>query len=277
MEENRTVHTALVQMEPAHLDKKRNIDRMVSFVNEAAAGGAQLIVFPELITTGYVGPLDTQEKMGFYQASEPIPGPTTQSIQKIAGEKGVHVIFGMPERGESPFGLVMYNVAVMVGPKGVVGLHRKVHLPGNEKLYFTPGNEIKVFDTDLGRIAMLVCYDFWFPESSRVAALGGAQIIVDIANWPSFDIDSWLALGPGNAISNLLWLVQVNRVGGESYWPGFGGSQLANPSGKVVVRGAMDKEGIFYGDIDTEEVMTRRSSTYWFDRRPEIYEPLVRG
>ena len=213
--------------------------------------------------------------MAFYRASEPIPGPTTELIQSIAGEKGVHVIFGMPERGESRFGLVMYNVAVMVGPKGVIGLHRKVHLPGNEKLYFIPGNEIGVFETDLGRIALLVCYDFWFPESSRVAALGGAQIIVDIANWPSFDVDSWLALGPGNAISNLLWFVQVNRVGGESHWPGFGGSQLANPSGKVVSRGALDKEGIFYGDIDTREVMTRRSSTYWFDRRPEVYEKII--
>jgi predicted amidohydrolase len=73
----------------------------------------------------------------------------------------------------------------------------------------------------------------------------------------------------------LLWFVQVNRVGGESHWPGFGGSQLANPSGKVLSRGALDKEGIFYGDIDTREVMTRRSSTYWFDRRPEVYEKIT--
>ena len=263
-------------MAPSHLDKKANVAKMVRFINEAAAGGARLIVFPELIVTGYVGPVSPQEKMGFYQASEPIPGPTTRLIQKIAQEKGVYVIFGTAERGESELGLVMYNVAVMVGPKGVIGHHRKVHLPGNEKLYFTPGNEINVFDTEFGRIALLVCYDFWFPESSRIAALKGAQIVVDIANWPSFDVDAWLALGPGNAILNLLWFVQVNRVGGEPDWPGFGGSQLVNPSGKVITRGTIDKEGIFYGDIDTAEIMKRRIGTYWFDRRPELYEPLVK-
>jgi predicted amidohydrolase len=267
---------ALVQMAPAHLDKKANVDKMVSFINGASRGGAKLIVFPELIITGYVGPYAPPEFIGFYQASEPIPGPTTKLIQKVAEEKGVYIIFGMAERGESKLGLVMHNVSVMVGPKGFLGHHRKVHLPGGEKLYFTPGDEIKVFDTEIGRIALLVCYDFWFPESSRIAGLKGAQIIVDSANWPAFDVDPWFALGPGIAASNMLWLVQVNRVGGEPYWPGFGGSQLVNPSGKVMTKGT-DKEGIFYGDIDTGEVMQRRTvPPVWFDRRPEIYDPLVK-
>jgi predicted amidohydrolase len=267
--------TALVQMEPAHLDKKANIDKMVRFINEAAKADAKLIVFPELIVTGYVGPYMASERAGFYEASEPIPGPTTNRIQAIAEKKGVYVVFGMAERGESNLGPIMHNVAVLAGPRGFLGHHRKVHLPGVEKLYFTAGDEIKVFDIDLGRISLLVCYDFWFPESSRIAGLKGAQIIVDTANWPAFDVDPWFAMGPGVAASNVVWFVQVNRVGGEQSWPGFGGSQIIGPSGRVVTKGT-DKEAVFYGDIDVAEVDRRRALTpVWFDRRPNLYEPIA--
>src|SRR5208282_2751816 len=93
--------TALVQMEPAHLNKRANIDKMVRFINEAAKADARLIVFPELIATGYVGPYTSSERASFYEASEPIPGPTTNRIQAIAEKKGVYVVFGMAERGES--------------------------------------------------------------------------------------------------------------------------------------------------------------------------------
>ena len=188
--------TALVQMEPAHLNKKANVDKMVRFISEAAKAGARLIVFPELIVTGYVGPYTPSERAGFYGLSEPIPGPTAHRIQGIAEKKGIYVIFGMAERGESALGPIMHNVAVLAGPKGFLAHHRKVHLPGVEKLYFTPGDEIKVFDTELGRISLLVCYDFWFPETSRIAGLKGAQIIVDTANWPAFDVEPWFAMGP---------------------------------------------------------------------------------
>jgi predicted amidohydrolase len=267
---------ALVQMEPAHLDKKANVDKMVRFIGEAAKAHARLVVFPELIVTGYVGPFSASERAGFYAASEPIPGPTANRIQAVAEKKEVHVIFGMAERGESNLGPIMHNVAVLAGPKGLLTHHRKVHLPGEEKLYFTPGDDIKVFETGLGRIALLVCYDFWFPESSRIAGLKGAQIIVDAANWPSFDVDTWFAMGPGIAASNVLWFVQVNRVGGEASWPGFGGSQVIDPSGRVVARGT-DEEGIFYADIDLSEVDRRRALTpVWFDRRPGLYESIAR-
>ena len=274
--EIRRFSTALVQMEPAHLNRKRNIDKMTGFIREAAAAGARLIVFPELVITGYVPPYVPSERIAFYEASEPVPGPTSTLIQHLAQEYGVYVVFGMIERGQSDLGPVMYNVAVMVGPGGVIACHRKVHLPGGEKLYFVPGSEIRVFATDLGRIALLVCYDFWFPESARIAGLKGAQVIVDCANWPSFDVDPWFAMGPGTAASNALWFVQVNRVGGEEYWPGFGGSQISGPGGRVVTR-ATDQEGIFYGEMDVAETTQRRMTTpIWFDRRPEVYEEIVK-
>jgi predicted amidohydrolase len=268
--------TALVQMEPAHLDKKANVEKMIRFVDEAAKAQARLIVFPELIVTGYIGPYTASERAGFYAASEPIPGPTANRIQALAEKKGVYVIFGMAERGESNLGPIMHNVAVLAGPKGLLGHHRKVHLPGEEKLYFTPGDDMKVFDTDIGRIGLLVCYDFWFPESSRVLGLKGARIIVDTANWPTFDVEPWFAMGPGVAASNVLWFVQVNRVGGEPSWPGFGGSQIVDPSGRVVAKGT-DKEGIVYGDIDVAEVDRRRALTpVWFDRRPNLYDTVAK-
>jgi predicted amidohydrolase len=267
--------TALVQMEPTHLNKAVNLAKMVGFIEEAADAGAKLLIFPELIVTGYVPPYDLREKTRFYEASESVPGPTTDRLQKLAEEKDVFVIFGMVERGANTLGPVMYNVSVMVGPGGFLGVHRKIHLPGGEKLYFKPGNEIAVFDTRLGRIALLVCYDFWFPEVSRIAALKGAQIIVDSANWPAFDTYTWFALGPGVAVSNVLWFAQVNRVGGESYWPGFGGSQIVDPSGRVIAKGA-DVEGVTYGEIDMAEVERRRMITpVWFDRRPDLYKPII--
>ncbi len=268
---------ALIQMEPAHLDKASNVSRMIDYIGKAAQGGARLVIFPELIVTGYVPPYDPVEKGRFYEASEHIPGPTADRIRKVADDKDVFVIFGMIERGVSLLGPVMHNVSVMVGPEGFLGVHRKMHLPGGEKLYFAPGNDVAVFETELGRIALLVCYDFWFPEVSRIAALKGAQIVVDSANWPRFDTDTWFALGPGIAASNALWLAQVNRIGGEDYWPGFGGGQIVAPSGKVIARGA-DEESIVYGDIDTAEVDRRRMHTpVLLDRRPELYGPIVSG
>jgi predicted amidohydrolase len=169
----------------------------------------------------------------------------------------------------------MHNVSVMVGPSGFLGVHRKIHLPGEEKLYFTAGRDTTVLDTEIGRITLLVCYDLWFPEVSRIAALQGAQIIVDIANWPKFDTDTWFALGPGVAASNILWFVQVNRIGGEGHWPGFGGGQIIHPSGRVIASGG-DSEGVIYGDIDTKEVGRRRMMTpVLFDRRPELYKSLI--
>jgi predicted amidohydrolase len=266
---------ALVQMAPAHLDKPANLSRMNDFIRQAAREGARLVVFPELIVTGYVPPFDPEAKARFYEASEPVPGPTTGGIQRLADREKVLVVFGMVERGVSNLGPVMFNVSVMVGPDGFLASHRKVHLPGGEKLYFRPGSEVQVFDTPLGRIALLVCYDFWFPEMSRIAAVRGAQIVVDSANWPIFDTETWFALGPGVAASNALWFVQVNRTGGEPYWPGFGGGQIVDPSGKVTVRGD-DLEGIVYGDIDIAEVARRRMLTpVLLDRRPELYGPLT--
>ena len=88
-------------MEPAHLDKKSNVDKMVRFITEASKANARLIVFPELIVTGYIGPYTAPERAGFYAASEPIPGPTTNRIQALAEKKGVYVVFGMAERGRA--------------------------------------------------------------------------------------------------------------------------------------------------------------------------------
>jgi len=275
--ETMTFKVAMVQMTPVHLDKKANVKKMTGFVKEAADRGAKLIIFPELITTGYVGPISPPEYNGFYEASEPVPGPTTESLQKLAEERGVYIIFGMPERGKSRLGPVMYNTAAIVGPKGLIDRHRKIHLPLGEKCYFMPGDQVKVFDTEYGRLSLLVCYDNWFPEIHRIAGLKGANIIIDVTNWPAFDMDAWFALGTGIAASRELYFIGVNRVGGEDYWPGVGGSIIANPSGKILTKGE-NKEGIVYGEIDMSEIAKRRSfPPVWFDHRADLYESLLKG
>jgi predicted amidohydrolase len=162
---------ACAQMEPRVGEKERNVARTLELIAQAAAAKANLIVLPELCNSGYV--FQTREEA--FALAEPIPdGPTTKAWIAAAAKHGMIVIAGVTERD----GDNLYNAAVVVGPKGYIGTYRKNHLWGAENLFFEPGNlGMPVFHIGAGRIACAICYDIWFPETFRLAALQGADLL----------------------------------------------------------------------------------------------------
>src|SRR5947208_1913101 len=165
------VKIACVQMEPVVGQKERNVRRTLEFIEQAAANGAHLVVLPELCNSGYV----FESRQEAVPLAEEIPnGPTCPAWKDIARQRSLHIVAGIDERD----GQALYNAAVLIGPSGHVGTFRKLHLWNEENLFFEPGNlGFPVFRTPLGRIATFICYDGRFPESYRLCALQGADVV----------------------------------------------------------------------------------------------------
>jgi N-carbamoylputrescine amidase len=164
-------------MEPQVGRKAENLRKSVSFIQEAVRNGANLVVLPELCNSGYV--FETRGEA--FELAEEIPqGPSTKAWLEIAAQYGLYLVAGINERDGSS----LYNSAVIIGPSGYIGTFRKVHLWNAENLFFEPGNlGFPVFRTLLGRIGVFICYDGWFPESYRLCALQGADLICIPTNW----------------------------------------------------------------------------------------------
>ena len=149
--------------------------------------GKRLVQFEKVPHTLEIQGRIGEQLKAQYNLAEPIPGPSTERVEKLCREHGVHIIFGMPE--ESDVKGVLHNTAVLVGPKGIIGKYRKVHLPTHtvfeEKRYYRPGQAAPVFDTRFGPIGLTICYDLYFPELTRLLALQGAQLIIAISASPS--------------------------------------------------------------------------------------------
>ena len=171
------VRIACLQMEPRVGEKDKNLARSLEMIDEAAAAGAKLVVLPELCNSGYVF-ATREEALGL---AEEIPdGPTCRDWAGAAARHGLHIVAGIAERD----GRALYNAAVVVGPQGVIGKYRKNHLWAAENLFFEPGDlGVPVFRTDIGRVAAAICYDIWFPETFRLAAIQGADILCVPTNW----------------------------------------------------------------------------------------------
>src|ERR1700739_3407162 len=171
------VKVATVQFEPTMFDKEGNISRLLELCEQAARSGARLIVPPERGTPGYCG-LDRAEVAPFV---EPIPGPTTRRFAALTRKHSCYIVLGMPEVDDDG---IYFNSAVLIGPDGVVGRHRKSHPYISEPKWSAPGDlGHQVFNTPIGRIALLICMDIHFIETARLVALGGADIICHISNW----------------------------------------------------------------------------------------------
>ena len=166
------------QMAPELNKKKENLDCMISLSHEASREGARLVIFPECALTGIV--FDSVEEV--QSVVEPIPGPATDALTGICKNLGIYVIFGLVEQEETR----LYNAAALIGPNGLVGKYRKIHLPEMGVDRFVNHGDIpfSVYETELGRIGLLICYDGSFPESAGVLNLKGADLIALITNWP---------------------------------------------------------------------------------------------
>jgi predicted amidohydrolase len=264
-----------------------NTKNHLALMDEAGAAGAQLVVFPEISLQGY--PPDfanfyPERIRAAFDNAESVPdGPHVQAIAEHAQELGVYVIYGLNEKGTSPG--VIYNTAVLTGPDGHVGKYRKVHVGITEQLTWRKGNDWPVFDTAIGRIGMLICYDKMWPESTRELMLRGADILVMPTAW-------FMAYGEQDPESNILveqyrlfdrvraaengrWFVSSNFAGELGGTQFIGMSQIVDPCGRVVETSGMFTPGLAIADIDISggiaEANAMQGARLVRDRRPDTY------
>jgi predicted amidohydrolase len=232
-----------------------NLDKAASWTRRCAeASGAELIVLPESCSTGFTPGLPAAQ---LWELVSGIPGPVTEPLQEVARDLGVHVCFGTYERGPSPD--ILYNAAVLLGPQGdVLGTYRKTHPFGSEDVrrggWVTPGSQVCVVDTALGRIGMAVCFDGDFPELWRIQAVQGAEVICrPSALLRSADI--WELTTRARAYDNHVYVVAANAVGAD---PGgtlyFGNSLIVTPIAEVVARAATQESWVT-ARLDPETAM----------------------
>ncbi|HEX9612289.1 MAG TPA: carbon-nitrogen hydrolase family protein [Candidatus Bathyarchaeia archaeon] len=261
----------LAQSGPKLAKKEENLKTIAVQVTSARKRNVDLLVFPELHLTGYT----MQDEV--YNLAEPIPGPSVKRVEKLAREHGLHIVFGMPE--ESSVKGVIHNTAVLVGPNGIVGKYRKIHLPTHtvfeERRYYRPGQEAPVFSTPLGTIGLTICYDLYFPELTRLQALAGAQLIVCISASPGLRRRFFEGFCLSRAMENAVYLAYVNRVGiedGNQFW---GGSRVVAPNGSVLVQCKYDVEDYQPCKIDLDEVSRARAFIPTIkDLEPQLFDQL---
>jgi predicted amidohydrolase len=274
----RQVYVAAVQMAPKIGAVEENIQRAEAFIDQAAVKGAKIVCLPELFNTGYFCHYGQADKT-LFQLAEPIPGPTTNQLGIKAKDHNLHIIAPIFERAAVGY---YHNSAAVIDPKGkIVGKFQKVHIPwsawGWEKYYFRPGYSFPVFKTDIGNIGIMICYDRFFPESARLLALQGAEIVFCPAGAPLALGDSWELVLRTRALENQLFVVGAGLTGGVvGEQEVTGRSVVINPQGDILAQLGRD-EGVLVLPIDLEEIRQARLSRFDHrDRRPEAYGLLTK-
>ena len=254
-------------------DKKHNIEKMQRIIKQAKKKKADLVAFPELSLTGYV----VRDRV--YELAEPVPdGPSIQQIEEISKKENVHIVFGMIERSTKA-SAVLHNSAVLISPKGYIGKYQKMYLPTHsvfeEKRYFRPGYQIPVFETEIGKLGIIICYDVYFPEVARMLSLKGAKLIVCISASPSVRRGFFETLTAARAIENTVFVAFVNLAGIEDGLQFWGGSRIIAPSGNLISQAKYDEDDLITARINYSD-LTRVQA--WVptlrDLRPEIFSSL---
>ncbi|MEM7263874.1 MAG: carbon-nitrogen hydrolase family protein [Planctomycetota bacterium] len=265
-----------VQLDVTLGDVAGNLARIEARTRTAAEDGAQLVVFPECALTGYC----FESRDEGLDVAEEIPGPSCARVESLAKELGVYIAFGLLERD----GDRLFNAAVLVGPNGLIGKYRKTHLPHlGVDHYVDPGDlGLPVHETPLGRIGLNICYDGSFPETARLMALQGADIILLPTNWPNGAEEFARYCINSRALENKVFYVAVNRVGKERGFRFIGTSRICDTHGRSLVETDEREETIFTAEIDPNDARTKRidrAATHWIDRmadrRPDLYGPLA--
>lgn len=255
-----------------------NLQAMLDKLQETAAAGATLIVFPECALTGYCFD-SVEEALPFAQT---LPGPATEQFTKVCRELSVFAVFGLLEKEDDR----LFNAAALVGPSGLIGTYRKVHLPylGIDMKTTYGDQPFAVFDIGDVKVGLLICYDAAFPEASRALALLGADIIVLPTNWPpGAECVAEHTLNT-RAMENAVFFMAVNRVGEERGFPFIGRSRICGPSGCTLASTESTQPTILYADIDPQQSRNKRVTRVpgkhaidrLADRRPEMYEFLTK-
>lgn len=279
------VKLALIQMSCSQ-DLQANQDKAVNMARKAAEGGAQIICLQELYRSQY---FCHEEDPRHFDLAEPIPGPGTEAFSKLAQETKTVLICPL---FEARAGGIYHNTLVVIDADGtVLGKYRKMHIPHDphffEKYYFTPGDlGFRVFDTAYGRIGALICWDQWFPEAARLAALAGAQLLFypTAIGWLAGESDeerrgmrdAWQTVQRSHAITNGVFVAAANRAGTEHEIEFWGSSFVVDPMGRFLAR-AGEGEEILYAECDVAAIEeTRRTWPFLRDRRIDAYGGLNR-
>jgi predicted amidohydrolase len=271
-----TIVAAAVQMEPRIGEPARNIAHAIGLMESAADRGARLLVLPELANSGYV--FESRDE-AFALAEDPHTGPASVAWQALAARRRLHIVAGLCERA----GEAIYNSAVIIGPSGVLGLFRKVHLWDREHVVFMPGDlGFPVLDLPFGRLGVFICYDGWFPESYRACALADADVICVPTNWvpmpaqPAGREVMANTLLMAGAHSNGVFVVAADRIGTERGQPFLGNSLIVAPTGfPLAGPAAAETEEILLATLDLgQAAASRRLNGFNHllrNRRPEHY------
>ncbi len=272
------ITVAAVQMYPQLGKVEDNLVAMVKFVDKICSEQkVDLIVFPELATTGY------ELGLQFTDVAERVPGHAVNLLAQRAADYSTHIVFGLvsKERVES----ILYNAAVVIGPDGeLLGEYRKLHLPGEERLAFRPGYRLPVFEGSFGLIGVLLGWDLAFPEAARSLALDGAEILCVCANWshPPAQPDDlyrqeWRTYVQARALENAFFTVASNRIGEEYSYHFFGESMVVGPRGEVYASIDEEIEGYALTTVDLEAVRKSREEGQLIQCRvPTAYRSVVR-
>ena len=260
-----------------------NIDKMVrkheGFATIAQQQGVQILCFQEL----FYGPYFCAEQNPlWYKYAEPIPGPLSERMCKLAKQHNLILIAPMYEEAGTG---IYYNTAIVIDSDGtLLGKMRKMHIPHLsgfwEKFYFRPGNlGYPVFDTAVGRIGVYICYDRHFPEGARVLGLNGAEIVFNpSATVAGLSEHLWKLEQPAHAVANGYFIAAINRVGEGPWNTGtfYGSSYVADPRGQIVKQASRDNEELLVVDIDLDLIREVRNTWQFYrDRRPDSYGPIT--
>jgi N-carbamoylputrescine amidase len=281
---------ALIQMSCGR-DVRENREKALARIEEAAARGAQVVSTQELFCSPYFCQTEDHDN---FRLAEPIPGPTTEALGRVAAARQVVIVASLFER-RAP-GLYHNTAAVIDADGHLAGCYRKMHIPDDplyyEKFYFTPGDlGFRSFATRYGRVGALVCWDQWFPEAARLVALSGAQIIFypTAIGWHPSEREqygqaqhsSWETIQRAHAIANGVYVAAANRVGHEGapergidFW---GQSFVCDPSGQIIARASIENEEIVIAECDFNRIEVQR--THWpflRDRRIDAYQDITK-
>jgi predicted amidohydrolase len=254
-----------------------NLSRIEGFLADAARHGARLTVFPECALCGYC--FNSLEEARPH--AEPVPGASTAKLAEVCRRLDVFAVTGLLEEA----GDRLFNACVLVGPQGVIGTYRKIHLPflGIDR-FTTPGDRpFAVFSAAGLRVGMNICYDGSFPESARVMALAGAELIVLPTNWPPGAECTAESVVPARALENHVYYLAANRVGTERGFRFIGASRVCDPHGRTLAHAPGDDERILYAQVDPAlardkhvvRVPGRHEIDRFKDRRPEFYGSIA--
>ncbi|MDT7041011.1 carbon-nitrogen hydrolase [Candidatus Nitronereus thalassa] len=292
MQPSSKIRVGLVQL-ACSPGPKDNLDRAVAKIEVAARDGVTLVCLPELFTSQY---FCQKEDAALFDLAEPVPGPSTEALSKIAKQYKIVIIVPIFERRTA--GIYHNSIVVLDKDGSLVGLYRKMHIPDDpayyEKFYFTPGDKgFQAISTSVGKVGTLICWDQWYPEAARLTTLQGAEMLFyptaigwhpsEKAQEGKAQREAWQTIQRSHAIANGVFVVSVNRIGHEKPNAGadgiefWGSSFVCDPFGVVLAEASIDKEETLMTEVDLRRVEeVRRNWPFLRDRRVDAYGGITK-